>query len=91
METGGIVFFFGMLILGRGLIDVMFSNAVAASNRRRNDRVRSGATGGFPSTFQDMRRPHSEGAAEVRRQGINVLWFGSATILVGIAVMYFFP
>jgi hypothetical protein len=91
METGGIILVFGVLLLGRGLIDVLFSDAVAASNRRRNDRVRSGVTGGIPATFQERRRPHAEGKAEVRRQGKNVLWFGAATILIGVAVMIAFP
>lgn len=90
METGAIILVFGLFLLGRGLIDVLRCEAVAASNRRRNERVRSGLTGGIPATFNERRRPHAEGAAEVRRQGKNVLWFGAATIAVGIVVMTLF-
>lgn len=78
---------FGLLLLGRGLLDVFRSEAVAAANRRRNARVSSGATGGVPATFSEKRRPHAERPDEVKRQGKNVLWFSGALIAVGVVVM----
>ncbi len=73
--------------MGRGFIDVVWSESVADFNRRRNARVRSGKTGGIPATFEERRIPHAEKAADVRRKGKNVLWFAGALIAVGTAVM----
>lgn len=87
MQAGAVIFVFGMLMLGRGLIDVFRSEAVAASNRRRNALVESGRTGAIPTRFSETRRRHAESPAEVRRQGKNVLWFSAAMLVFAVLVM----
>ena len=87
MNYGSIILVFGLFIVGRGLLDVFRSGAVAESNHRRNKAVREGRLGGAPATFGEMRRPHAETAKTVRSQGKNVLWFGGALCAIGIALM----
>ena len=86
MNIGAIVLVFGLFLTGRGLLDMFRSGAVADSNRRRNQRVRSGRAN-IPATFREMRQPHAEDAPTVRRQGRNVLYFGLATVAVGVVLM----
>ena len=87
MNYGAIILVFGLLIVGRGLLDVFCSGSVAESNRRRNKAVREGRLGGPPAAFGEMRRPHAESATKVRSQGKKVLWFGGALCVLGIALM----
>ena len=79
LQPGATILVFGLFLLGRGLLDVFRSEAVATANRGLNARrVRENVHSG---------RRHAESSTEVRRQGRNVLWFSAATITVGIAVM----
>ena len=87
LNYGAVILVFGLLSLGRGLLDVFCSNAVAESNRRRNKAVREGRLGGPPATFGEMRRPHAESPSDVRAKGKNVLWFGGALCVIGITLM----
>jgi hypothetical protein len=82
MLAGEIILVFGLFSLGRGLLDVFRSEAVARSNRGLNERIKSGRSGAMPG-----QRRHAEDPAEVRRQGKNVLWFSAATLVTGVVVM----
>jgi hypothetical protein len=88
MEAGPIVLVFGLLLTGRGLYDRFRPGAVAAFNRRRNARIRTG-TLNQPVPFRDITDPRPETAWRVREQGRNVLYFGLATVAVGILLMIF--
>lgn len=85
MQGGGIILSFGLLFIGRGLLDVFRSTAVAEANRRRNAHIRSGRSRiSFASANY-----YAEDAAGVRIQGKRVLWFGGIVTAVGMAVLIF--
>jgi hypothetical protein len=85
-QAGAIIIVFGLLLVGRGLLDMLRSDKLAAANQRRRQ-----STGQRwferPKTFEELRRPPPIHAITVNRQGRRVLWFGGATIVLGIAVL----
>jgi hypothetical protein len=88
MDIGSIIVVFGVLLIGRGAIDIYRDRRIADDNRHRNHRIRTG-TLNQPVPFVELRDPRPEKPWAVRRQGHRVVAFGMVVMATGLIVSRF--
>jgi hypothetical protein len=85
VDIGAVIVVFGVLLIGRGAVDVYRNRQIADDNRHRNHRIRTG-TLNQPVPFVELRDPRPEKPWAVGTQGHRVLAFGMVVMAAGLVV-----